>query len=182
MKFVMEDTETPAILSPSTIIDQVWHTHLMRPTIYNNFCHSCFGTMIDHDIAGSKSSEPEKQKRRRRTINMYKLIFKANPNPIIWKNHEASSHFEQNIELYVQRLSGKTLCLHVDIDNTINDLKTMIYKKEGIPLDQQRIIWDGIHLSSQSCGGGDSQDQKTFRQWNIPNQSTLQLVLRLAGC
>ena len=63
IKLLMEDTATPAILSPSGIIDQVWHVHLMRPTVYSNFCHSCFGTLIDHDIAGSKSSEFEKQKR-----------------------------------------------------------------------------------------------------------------------
>ena len=63
LKFAMEDTATPAILSPSEIVDQVWHVHLMRPTVYNNFCNSCFGILIDHDIAASKSSELEKQKR-----------------------------------------------------------------------------------------------------------------------
>ena len=59
----MEDTETPAILSPSTLVDNVWHAHMLRPSLYNNFCQSVFGKLIDHDMAGSKSSDDEKRKR-----------------------------------------------------------------------------------------------------------------------
>ena len=59
----MEDTEIPAILSPSTLVDNVWHAHMLRPSAYNNFCQSVFGKLIDHDMAGSKSSDDEKLKR-----------------------------------------------------------------------------------------------------------------------
>merc|ERR1711935_444172 len=63
---VMEDTEIPAILSPSTLVDSVWHTHMLRPSEYIKFCLSVFGKIIDHDMAGSKSSDDEKLKRLRR--------------------------------------------------------------------------------------------------------------------
>ena len=59
----MEDTEIPAILSPSTLVDSVWHAHMLHPSLYNNFCQSVFGKIIDHDMAGSKSSDNEKLKR-----------------------------------------------------------------------------------------------------------------------
>ena len=59
----MEDTEIPAILSPSTLVDNVWHAHMLRPSAYNNFCQSVFGKLIDHDMAGSKSSDDEKLER-----------------------------------------------------------------------------------------------------------------------
>ena len=62
-KLVMEDTEIPAILSPSTLVDNVWHAHMLRPSAYNNFCQSVFGKIVDHDMAGSKSSDDEKLKR-----------------------------------------------------------------------------------------------------------------------
>ena len=63
LKFVMEDTEIPAILSPSTLVDNIWHAHMLRPSAYNNFCQSIFGKIVDHDMAGSKSSDDEKLKR-----------------------------------------------------------------------------------------------------------------------
>ena len=59
----MEDMDIPAILSPSTVVDSVWHAHMLRPSAYNNFCQSVFGKIIDHDMAGSKSSDDEKLKR-----------------------------------------------------------------------------------------------------------------------
>ena len=55
--------DIPAILSPSTVVDSVWHAHMLRPSAYNNFCQSVFGKIIDHDMAGSKSSDDEKLKR-----------------------------------------------------------------------------------------------------------------------
>ena len=63
LKFLMKDTSCPAILSPSGLIDKVWHTHLLMPNNYAKFCQSVFGQIIDHDLAGSKSPENEKSKR-----------------------------------------------------------------------------------------------------------------------
>ena len=63
LKFLMKDTSCPAILSPSGLIDKVWHTHLLMPNNYAKFCQSVFGQSIDHDLAGSKSPENEKSKR-----------------------------------------------------------------------------------------------------------------------
>ena len=63
LKMVMEDTDIPVILSPSTLVDSVWHAHMLRPSAYNNFCQSLFGKIIDHDMAVSKSSDDEKLKR-----------------------------------------------------------------------------------------------------------------------
>ena len=91
----MEDTDIPAILSPSTLVDSVWHAHMLRPSAYNNFCQSLFGKIIDHDMAVSKSSDDEKLKRRRRTLTVYKMVFNEEPNPLIWEENvvsQPSSH------------------------------------------------------------------------------------------
>ena len=80
----MNDTEIPAILSPSEMVDQVWHAHLLRPKLYAQFCQVAFGKIIDHDLPGSKSFKDEKAKRKERTRNLYKVVFKQEANCVIW--------------------------------------------------------------------------------------------------
>jgi len=98
LKFLMKDTSCPAILSPSGLIDKVWHTHLLMPNNYAEFCQSVFGQSIDHDLAGSKSPENEKSKRRERTQNLYKVTFNKEPDERFWmQNRTADEQFDPQI-------------------------------------------------------------------------------------
>ena len=79
LKILMKDTKTPAILSPCEFVDIVWHTHLLMPIKYSEFCKQVFGQIIDHDLAGSKSSEDEKSLRLERygimVFELFKVLF-----------------------------------------------------------------------------------------------------------
>ena len=82
-------------------------------------------------------------------------------------------HFEDDqVDIFVNTLTGKTIPLRVRLDDTLNKVKCKILDKEGIPLSDQRLVFGGRELK---------EDSWKLSDHNIKSESNLHLVLRLRG-
>ena len=102
------------------------------------------------------------------TLNKQQVCEKKPPPPV-------SSLFSlrggKSLQVFVKTFAGKTLTVEVEPDESVESLKNKLQSKEGIPPNQQRILFGGKQLDSK----------KSISDYGIEDESTMNMVLRLRG-
>lgn len=116
-------------------------------------------------------------------LSLTLLLLSCSPSAALWRpvaSHKAPPRASLSttlavprggMQLFVKTLTGKTVSIEVEEGESIEDVKAKIAEKEGIPPEQQRLIFGGQQL----------QDSKTLDDYDVGDDATLHLVLRLRG-
>ncbi len=158
------------LISPSLVIDEAWHSFILMTEQYREF-QKALGIDIDHDLLATADPEVLKDSRRAVARALYVVVFGAEPPADIWMTKKRWRSTETLI--FVETLTLKKFELHVDLhDDTVKELKELIQEKEGIPPDQQLLVFAGKEL----------KDDRTLESYQILPKSTLVVILKLRGC
>ena len=74
-------------------------------------------------------------------------------------------------QIFVKTLTGRSITANIQLTDTVEDLKRIIYEKEGIPAGSHRLVF----------AGKDLEDTRSLSDYNIGKESTIHLLMRLRG-
>ncbi|KAF8853886.1 ubiquitin-domain-containing protein [Acephala macrosclerotiorum] len=164
-------------ISPTHLMDELWHAAILDTQLYADL-QDALGLVLHHRPSGASEQESGHREKR---LAMMKAIYRASfsTNPLEYgraapqaSRPQLAGHLRNPISIFVVSLSGMKISMTVDKQATIDTIKSVYENLEGVPADQQRLIFAGRQL----------EDEKTLEHYRIGNEATVHLVTRLIGC
>lgn len=169
------DDRDATILSPSSVVDRVWHAHILdtRNYKYGEYHHD----PVDHIL------HPEaRDERYRKTLKLYAEVFGHSPPSAYWNAapRVRPSNADSVVQVFTKNLSGNTKTYEVTLDDSVYSFVEKIAKGENVPIYQIRLIYSGMQLNVRD----DDETNKRRRLWEfgVDKESTVHLMHRMCGC
>ena len=183
LKLATGDVELPFRLSPSGLVDAVWHAHMLQPQHYMAMCQAVLGRgqVLWHDTNTAASAD--RAQRYARTRALLQSTFAVPKTPALeleqsacWPDESSSDDGESSVKgmtLFFKSLMGTTDVVHgLESSHSVEQVKQRYEQQHGTPADQLRFIFAGKQL----------EDDRTLADYNIQRGATLHVILRLRGC
>ena len=84
VKVIYRDTGIPTDLSPSALVDLVWHTHISNPGHYLDTCSKLGVKIIDHDPEAARHQDSVRKRRLEKTKILYELVYNQKAPEKYW--------------------------------------------------------------------------------------------------
>ena len=180
---MVKDLDSPGGMPAE--LDEVWHEAILNTELYAKLCHHLRGTFVHHTTASERDSDERKRSCVDQTVLSYRERFLQEPPPSIWDGDDETLFFPQqqqpqqlpvddnvNIRIFVKSINGATFTFDVMRDSTALAIKQAIQRRDGTPVDHQRLIFAGRVMWNDS----------TCAQHGVSNGGVIYLVRKCLGC
>ena len=166
--------------SPSDDIDLLWHQIILDTEFYIDYCTRRFNKIIHHKPQNS-IDQKERKIRLKKTIELYKNTFSEQPDKQVWNintnvntniNNDEQKNNNEILNINIRDLLGNSINLDVNKFDTIYSIKQKIKINLNVLEETQKLVYEGIEL----------EDLSTLHNYNIKNNNTIYLILRMFGC
>lgn len=178
LKMIANDADA-SLLSPTHLIDAVWQQAILQSAAYAHFCETQVGFFVHYlPFDGDTAA---RVKRYERTFKEYNAAFGA-PNDVLWPHpdafddldawwHPESSEIHYSAKhkrgISIIATNGKTFTVRFAYSTTftLRDIKLQLLRKEGIPVDHQRLFHKRKELQDR--------DKWNWSGWSVDDKLAL---------